>query len=132
MKSWNYDAPKMALDVRVDYFVSLFGPDGTEIYETRRIHPAEIRSLRADRANLATTGFRTKAERRVTTRWVEACHYCQARPCITEWDCDGPYMRVICDDPQCNRGANLDNSDWVAGKGPLWGPEHPEWQATAA
>jgi hypothetical protein len=131
MRKWNYDAPKMAHAVRVSYFWSLIDQDGSDMFGPQRVRLWELRSLRECKAELLAKGFRLAVSRRVEVWPVEACHYCQARPCVTEWDCDGSYLRAICDDPQCNRGNNVDNSDWVAGTGPLWGPEHPEWPTDA-
>jgi hypothetical protein len=117
----------MVSAVRVDYFWSLVGPDGTDLFGPQRIRVWELRSLREDKARLVGKGFRLSVSRRVHVWQTEACHYCQARPCTTEWDSDGPCQRVLCDDEQCNRGNNFDNRDWVAGKAPIWGPGHPEW-----
>jgi hypothetical protein len=128
MKSWNYDAPKMVLDVRVDYSTVLIAPDGHEMFGRNQLRPYELREIRETMAEALTPkGYRLKVERHVSTWWVPACWYCQARPCAIDFDCDGPYRRVVCEQEQCQRGSNPDNRDWVTGRGPLWGPEHPEW-----
>lgn len=40
------------------------------------------------------------------TETVRVCSWCRARPCAWDWDCDGRYELVECEDRQC-RGARL-------------------------
>jgi hypothetical protein len=129
MRAWNFTAPKMALDVRVDYYVTLLRPDGSEWIGPRTVRPGELAEMRETMSvgGMLEKGYRMLVERSVTVWEVEACYDCQARPCAIDYDCDGPYRRSVCEDDQCNRGSNPDNAGWVAGRTPLWGPGHPEW-----
>jgi hypothetical protein len=127
MKRFNFDAPKMALDVRVSYYWSLFAPDGTEVHGPNPVRPWELRSIRDNHIRLTVKGWRIAVTRDVLAWPVEVCFYCQARPCAIDYDIDGAYRTATCDSDQCRQGSNPDNSGWVAGEAPLWGPEHPEW-----
>jgi hypothetical protein len=132
VKRWNYDAPKLALDVQVDYRWSLIGPDGRDMFGSQRIRTwRDLRLAREEMSSLLAKGFRIAVSRRVEVWETQACRYCQARPCAIDYDIEGPYLTVTCETDQCRQGHNPDNHDWVAGKGPLWGPDHLEWQAIA-
>lgn len=125
MRAWNFSAPKMALETRVNYRMYLVTPCRPDGIDYGHSFVGEIRAMREFVAD--KPGYRIRVEREVTAREVEACYYCQARPRAIEYDIDGPYRTATCEDDQCKRGTNPDNAGWVAGRTPLWGPGHPEW-----
>jgi hypothetical protein len=132
MKAYAWNQPKTAVEAHVRWTTALYGPDGTEIYAPAFVSRWELADQRAKFARLAAKGFALKLERHVYFSRVEVCYYCQARPRAIDYDIDGAYRTATCDSEQCQRGSNPDNSDWVAGTGPLWGPGHPEWDRMEA
>jgi hypothetical protein len=130
VKARNFNAIRTALEVEVKFYVHL--RNVATGYETAlgSMRGWEIGNLR--KALGGETSHALRVERRVAYREVEACVECGARARALEWDCDGPYRTVVCWDEQCKRGRNVDNREWVAGRAPIWGPGHPEWDAMEA